>query len=202
MPYPTNFRTTEAIAMKIGTNVTDYKSIKMLSMMISEEKERKMYEVPFYLNFTFFVEMAPISNAEKCRRYREKYRDKYRKAHVLRKKHQWVVVKKDPVANEIQLKTQREKKKEYRERILKEKSQTNKSFESSSLSLFSNKAVKGRSLKRACYALPKNPQQRSEIVRSLSKKFDLRINLSTKKPGRPGNELCTDEIDWLSEFME
>ena len=77
--------------------------------------------------------MAPISNAEKCRRYREKYRDKYRKADALRKKHQRVVVKKDPVANEILLKTQREKK-EYRERILKEKSQTNESFESSSLS--------------------------------------------------------------------
>ena len=145
--------------------------------------------------------MAPISNAEKCRRYREKYRDKYRKADALRKKHQRVVVKKDPVANEIRLKTQREKK-EYRERILKEKSQTNESFESSSLSSFSNKAVKGRSLKRACDALPKNPQQRSEIVQSLSKKFDLRINLSTKKLGRPGNKLCTDEIDWLSEFME
>ena len=25
--------------------------------------------------FTFFVQMAPLSNAEKCRRYREKYRD-------------------------------------------------------------------------------------------------------------------------------
>ena len=91
---------------------------------------------------------------------------------------------------------------EYRERILKEKSQINESFESSSLSSFSNKAVIGRSLKRACDALPKNPQQRSEIVQSLSEKFDLRINLSTKKPGRTGNELCTDEIDWLSEFME
>ena len=55
MPYPPNFRTTEAIAMKIGTNVTDYKSIKILSIMISEEKERKTYRVPFYLNFTFFV---------------------------------------------------------------------------------------------------------------------------------------------------
>ena len=113
--------------------------------------------------------MAPISNAEKCRRYREKYRDKYRKADALRKKHQRVVVKKDPIANEIRLKTQREKKKEYRERILQEKSQTNESFESSTLSSFSNKAVKGRILKRACDALPKNPQQRSEIVQSLSK---------------------------------
>ena len=55
MPYPPNFWTTEAIAMKIGTNVTDYKSIKILSIMISEEKERKTYGVPFYLNFTFFV---------------------------------------------------------------------------------------------------------------------------------------------------
>ena len=55
MPYPPNVRTTEAIAMKIGTNVTDYQSIKILSIMISEETERKTYGVPFYLNSTFFV---------------------------------------------------------------------------------------------------------------------------------------------------
>ena len=146
--------------------------------------------------------MAPISNAEKCRRYCEKHKVKYQKVDALRKKHQRVVMKKDPYINEIRLKIQREKKREYRERILKEKSQTNESFKSLASSSFSNNAVKGRSLKRACDALPKNPQQRSEIVQTLKKKFDLRINLSTKKPGRPGNELCDDEIDWLSEFME
>ena len=62
--------------------------------------------------------------------------------------------------------------------------------------------MKGRSLKKACNALPKSPRKRWEIVQSLSKKFNLRINLATKKPGRPVNELSADEIEWLLEFME
>ena len=44
--------------------------------------------------------MAPISNAEKCRRYREKHKDEYRKADALRKKHKIAMMKvKDPKAN-------------------------------------------------------------------------------------------------------
>ena len=62
--------------------------------------------------------MAPISNAEKCRRYREKHRDKYRKADALRKKHKIAMMKvKDPKANEFRLKLQPEKKREYRKKV-------------------------------------------------------------------------------------
>ena len=55
--------------------------------------------------------MAPLSNAEKCRRYREKYREVYSKADALRKKQKIALMKvKDPKANELRLKLQREKK--------------------------------------------------------------------------------------------
>ena len=148
--------------------------------------------------------MAPITNAEKCRRYRQKHGDKHRKADALRKKHNRVIMKiNDLVANEFHIKVQREKKREYRKRVSLEISQ-NQSLNSSSSSTtsFSNKAVKGRSLKKVGDALPKSPRKRSEIVQSLSKKFNLRINLATKKLGRPVNELSADEIEWLLEFME
>ena len=148
--------------------------------------------------------MAPITNAKKCRRYRQRHGDKYRKADALRKKHNRVTMKiNDPIANEFRLKVQREKKREYRKRVSLETLQ-NQSLNSSGLSTssFSNKAVKGRSLKKACDAFHKSPRKRLETVQSLSKKFNLSINLATKKPGRPVNKLSADEIEWLLEFME
>ena len=132
--------------------------------------------------FVKLLRMAPITNAKNCRRYRQRHGDKYRKADALRKKHNRVTMKIN-VSLEIS---------------------QNQSLNSSSSSTysFSNKAVKGRSLKKACDALPKSPRKRSEIVQSLSKKFSLRINFATKKPGRSVNKLSADEIEWLLEFME
>ena len=55
--------------------------------------------------------MAPLSNAEKCRRYRMKNAETYRKADALRKREYRKVLKaKYPLANENRLKIQREKK--------------------------------------------------------------------------------------------
>ena len=141
--------------------------------------------------------MAPISNAEKCRRYREKHRDKYRKADALRKKHKIAMMKvKDPKANEFRLKLQPEKKREYRKKVNEAKE--NQTPPSSAESYFSNKSVKCRSLKKAVVALPKSPNKRHEIVQSLSQKFSLRIKLtSNKKQGRPENELSPEETEWL-----
>ena len=146
--------------------------------------------------------MAPISNAEKCRRYREKHRDEYRKADALRKKHKIAMMKvKDPKANEFRLKLQREKKREYRKKVNEAKE--NQTPPSSAESSFSNKSVKCRSLKKSVDALPKSPNKRHEIVQSLSQKFNLRIKLtSNKKQGRPENELSPEETEWLIEFMD
>ena len=148
--------------------------------------------------------MAPITNAKKCYRCRQRHGDRYRKADLLRKKHNTVTMKtNDAVANEFCLKLQREKKREYRKRVSLEISQNQLlNSSSSSTSSFSNKAVKGRSLKKACDALPKSPRNRSEIVQSLSEKLSLSINLATKKLGQPVKELSADKTEWLLEFME
>ena len=157
-----------------------------------------------FYQFLKLLRMAPITNGKKYRRSRQRHGDKYRKADALRKKHNRVTMKiNDLVANEFRLKVQREKKREYRKSASLEISQNQSlNSSSSSTSSFSNKAVKGRSLKKAFDALPKSPRKRSEIVKSLLKKFNLHINIATKKPGRPINELSADEIERLLEFME
>ena len=62
---------------------------------------------------------------------------------------------KDSVANEIRLKIQRDKKREYRKRINELKTKENNPPSDSPNSSFSNKAVKSRSLKKVVDALPK-----------------------------------------------
>ena len=97
-----------------------------------------------FYQFLKLLRMAPITNAKKCYRYRQRHGDRYRKADVLRKKHNRTTMKtNDAVANEFCLKLQREKMREYRKSVSLEISQNFTS--SSSTSLFSNKAVKGRS---------------------------------------------------------
>ena len=65
--------------------------------------------------------MAPLSNAEKCRRYRMKNTETYRKANTLKKREYRKVLKaKNPLANENRLKIQREKKIIYREKSRKQ----------------------------------------------------------------------------------
>ena len=107
---------------------------------------------------------------------------------------------KDPSANELRLKIQREKKREYRKKVSGLKSKEIQSLPESSS--FSNKTIKCRSLKKAVDALPRSPNKRIEIVQSLSKKFNLRIVLNNKIPGRPSNDLSEDEVERLCKFME
>ena len=65
--------------------------------------------------------MAPLSNAEKCRCYRMKNAETYRKADALRKREYRKVLKaKSLLANENRLKIQREKKKIHREKPTKQ----------------------------------------------------------------------------------
>ena len=128
--------------------------------------------------------MAPITKTKKCRRYRQRHGDKYRKGDALRKKYNRVTMKiNDPVANEFRLKVQREKKREYRKMVSLEISQNQSlNSSSSSTSSFSNKAVKGRSLKKACDAL-KSPRKRSEIVQTSIQKSICVLTLLRKSLG-------------------
>ena len=109
-----------------------------------------------FYQFLKLLRMAPITNAKKCRRYRQRHRDKYRKADGLRKKHNRVTMKiNDPVANAFRLKVLREKKTEYRKRVSLEISQNQSlNSSSSSTSSFFEQGCKGKKLEEGmrCFA--------------------------------------------------
>ena len=100
---------------------------------------------------------------------------------------------KDTVAKKAHLKIQREKKRLYRDCKIEESCNVATACFSSSNSSFSGTAVNSRSLSKAANALPKSLHKHSEIVQSLSNKFNLRINFTKRKPDQPENELCEDE---------
>ena len=51
-------------------------------------------------------------------------------------------------------------------------------------------------------ALPKSPNKRIEIVKSLASKFDLWIKLDHKTLGHRENALSDEEQMWLSKFLD
>ena len=69
-------------------------------------------------------------------------------------------------------------------------------------SSFTCASTRTRSLKKVVKALPRSPNKRNEIVKSLASKFDLRIKLDHKKLGRPENALSDEEQTWLSKFLD
>ena len=142
--------------------------------------------------------MTQLSNAEKCRRYRIKNAETYRKVDALRKREYRKALKaKNPLANENRLKIQREKKRIYHEKSRKQ----NKKNPTSSSS-FTCASTRKSSLKKVVKALPKSPNKRIQIVKSSARKFDLGIKLDHKKLCRPEKTLSDEEQTWLSKFLD
>ena len=105
--------------------------------------------------------MASLSNAEKCRRYRMKNAETYRKADALKKRACRKVLKaKNPLVHENHLKIQREKKRIYREKSRKQ----NKENPTLSSSFTCVSTRKRTSLKKVVKPLPKSPNKRTEIA--------------------------------------
>ena len=149
------------------------------------------------------LSMAPVSVAERCKKYRQLHQKEYREKDALRKTHQRMIMKiTNPVANEERLRIQRLKKQEYRQRIKAAKQDVATPVQEPGPSAFSQHHIKSRSLQKVEKSLPKSPRKRSEIVGALVDKFQLRIKLTGKsKRGRPKNEFTTDELAWLLEFL-
>lgn len=67
---------------------------------------------------------------------------------------------------------------------------------SSPTSTFSNTTTKAKNLKKVAAALPSSPRKKVEVVKSLAKKFNLKVQYSNQiKTGRPSNALTEAEID-------
>lgn len=155
--------------------------------------------------------IMPLSAAERAKKYRDKHREEVRRRDNLRKKYQRTILKTLPERNEERLRKQREQKSLYRKKKREEEQQTLRHIPPSTTSAlpitpppsFTQNSTKARSLRKAAAALPKSPSKKVEIVKSLAKKFNLRIQYDNRiSPGRPKNELSEEEREWLESFFE
>ena len=111
----------------------------------------------------------------------------------------------NPESNKSRLEKERLAKALYRKRKLEEAKKTKETNTkiASPMTTFSNTAIKARSLKKAAAALPRSPSKKVEIVQSLAKQFNLKIQYSSKaKVGRSCNDLAEIEINWLKDFFD
>ena len=149
--------------------------------------------------------MAPLSSAERCKRWLEKNKAKVLAKDVLRKRYRRVQMKHlDPPKNEARLLKERLYKREYRKKMKELVSQSTETLTSESESTtegFSQRSSKLRSIKKGEKALPKSPRKRNAMMTSLAKKFQLRIVPQSENRGRPKLELNKEEKSWLTDFL-
>ena len=147
--------------------------------------------------------MAPLSQAERAKRYREKNKEKVRERDALRKKLKRIVMKvNDPEKNQARLLKERLYKQEYRKRLRSNIDEQPSPTSNSTEEGFSQRSSYMRSLKKAERSLPKNPRRRNAVVSSLAKKFQLRILPQQNNRGRPKQILDADEKSWLIDFLD
>ena len=103
--------------------------------------------------------MAPLSQAERAKRYREKNKEEVRERDALRKKLKPIVMKvNDPEKNQARLLKERLHKQEYRKRIRSNIDQQPSPTSNSTEEGFSQRSSYMRSLKKAERSLPKSPR--------------------------------------------
>ena len=94
--------------------------------------------------------MAPLSQAERAKRYREKNKEKVRERDALRKKLKRIVMKvNDPEKNQARLLKERLYKQEYRKRIKSNTDEQSSPTSNSTEEGFSQMSSYMRSLKKA-----------------------------------------------------
>ena len=148
-------------------------------------------------------------NAQYCRKYREKNKEKYRKNDRERKVRQRMRMK---LVNPIKYKAKQEQDRIRKrlERSRKRKAANEEEEQDPNIDIhtgeldtsFTHKAIKNRSLSKAQQALPKSPRKRNEIIGSLVNKFHLRVAFAPKKAGRKRIDLTEEERKWLIEFLD
>ena len=149
--------------------------------------------------------MGKTTNAERCKKYREKNKEKYQKNDRLRKKNARVTLKVTNTSAYENLKlAERLKKRQYHLKKKQEKAVSNESSSNPALvnsSSFKYKCTRNRVLNRVKKALPGSPSKRNEVIQSMTKKFNLRISYQPTKRGRKKNVLLQKEQEWLIELL-
>ena len=140
-----------------------------------------------------------LSNAERCRRYRSKHAEKYKKDDALRKRHERATAQLNSEKNSDRLFIQAMKKQIYRSKLKQRKAEAEATASSETnltekdggnmsrdttesdmpTSAFKHKSTKCRSLRKAQESLPKSPSKRTEVVKEIAKTY-LRLDYKKK----------------------
>ena len=151
-------------------------------------------------------ETTKTTNAERCKRYREKYKEEYKISDALRKKHARLVLKmQNKAKHEEQKKKDRERKRLAKLRSKIQVNQAAASEQAASTSspnpLFSSSSIKSRTVKRVEKFLPQSSRRKSEVIKSLASKFNVKVKFC-KKTGRKKKVLSEEEQQWVKDFLD
>ena len=145
--------------------------------------------------------MAPLTSAERAKRYWEKNKERVREREALRKK-LWRVEKKlsNSEKNKARLLKERLYKREYRKRVKDQPSPISDSTEEG----FSQRSSQMRSVRKAEKSLLRSPRKRNAVVSSLAKTFQWRElpQYSQSNSGWSKQDLDADEKSWLIDFLD
>lgn len=144
---------------------------------------------------------ANTTNADRCKRYREKNKESYKIKDALRKKRARLLLKTDKVKYEEQKKKDRERKEltKLRKKVGIDNNSDHLTPDTCQPS-FSNSAIKSRTIKRVEKVLPRSPRRKSEVIKTFASKFNVKVKLG-EKVGRKKNNLSDQEQQWVKEFL-
>ena len=138
---------------------------------------------------------SKTTNAERCKRYREKHSEEYRNQDALRKKRSRLILKSNNAVHEEYKRKERERKRTAK---LRKNALNNQPLKPSTS--FSSAAVKSRSVKKVEKSLPKSPRKKWKVITKLVSKFRVRVKCG-EKVERKKNVLSEGEVNWVMAFL-
>ena len=149
-------------------------------------------------------ETTKTTNADRCKRYREKNKEEYKINDALRKKRARLILKTQDKEKHEQLKKKDRERKQLAKitsKIQVTATPDQAASTSSPHTPFSNSAIKSRTIKRVEKSLPQSPRRKSEVIKSLVSKFNVKIQFG-QKTGRKKKVLSENEQQWVKDFLD
>ena len=142
--------------------------------------------------------MEPTSKAQRCKKYRDKTKENYKKNDALRRKRYRLIMK----LNDSEMYREKKEKDKLRKRAEKKRKklgrealqtpstspQTTIARVSKESSAFKYRSTKQRYVKKVEKYLPKSPGKRREVLHKVTNKFCVRFDFKAKK-GKKKDEL-------------
>ena len=155
--------------------------------------------------------MEPTSKAQRCKKYRDKTKENYKKNDALRKKRCRLMMK----LNDSEKNKEKKEKDKLRKRAERKRKklelealqapstspQTTIARVSKESSAFKYRSTKQRYVKKVEKYLPKSPGKRREVLHEITNKFCVPFDFKAKR-GKKKDELSDEELKWLKDFLD